>query len=79
MGNSPTSLDVLKAAKHFNLSTYVKEKDQREIKFGDTLRLGRGGMTAKVNAAVSAANAGVPVVITRYIYIYMIISVTGFV
>ena len=77
MGNSPTFLDVLKVAKH--LSTYVKDKHQGEITFGDKLRFGRGGMTAKVNAAIFAANVGVPVVITRYIYIYMIISVTKFV
>ncbi|KAL5550271.1 hypothetical protein UlMin_000447 [Ulmus minor] len=46
------------------IHTYVKDKHQGEITFGDKSRLGRGGMTAKVNAAVSAANAGVPVVIT---------------
>ncbi|PON90801.1 Delta l-pyrroline-5-carboxylate synthetase [Trema orientale] len=46
------------------IHTYVKEKHQEEITFGDKSRLGRGGMTAKVNAAVSAAYAGIPVVIT---------------
>ncbi|EXB36719.1 Delta-1-pyrroline-5-carboxylate synthase [Morus notabilis] len=46
------------------IHTYVKEKHQDEITFGDKSRLGRGGMTAKVNAAVSAASAGIPVVIT---------------
>ncbi|XP_062095475.1 delta-1-pyrroline-5-carboxylate synthase-like [Humulus lupulus] len=46
------------------IHTYVKEKHQDEITFGDKSRLGRGGMTAKVNAAVSAADAGIPVVIT---------------
>ncbi|GMI81066.1 delta 1-pyrroline-5-carboxylate synthase 2 [Hibiscus trionum] len=46
------------------IHTYIKEKHQREITFGDKSRLGRGGMTAKVNAAVCAANAGIPVVIT---------------
>ncbi|KAJ0027210.1 hypothetical protein Pint_35339 [Pistacia integerrima] len=46
------------------IHTYLKEK-QSEITFGDKSRLGRGGMTAKVNAAVCAASAGIPVVITR--------------
>nr|AQZ26218.1 delta-1-pyrroline-5-carboxylate synthase transcript variant [Beta vulgaris subsp. vulgaris] len=45
------------------IHTYVKEKHQTEITFGDKSRLGRGGMTAKVNAAVYAANAGIPVII----------------
>ncbi|WVZ17200.1 hypothetical protein V8G54_010182 [Vigna mungo] len=40
------------------IHTYVKEKHQGEITFGDKSRLGRGGMTAKVNAAVCAAHAG---------------------
>jgi len=46
------------------IHTYVKEKHQGEITFGDKSRLGRGGMTAKVNAATCAADAGIPVVIT---------------
>ncbi|TYH77440.1 hypothetical protein ES332_D04G154800v1 [Gossypium tomentosum] len=46
------------------IHTYIKEKHQGEITFGDKSRLGRGGMTAKVNAAVCAAYAGIPVVIT---------------
>ncbi|KAG5042489.1 hypothetical protein AAZX31_03G057000 [Glycine max] len=46
------------------IHTYVKEKHQGEITFGDKSRLGRGGMTAKVNAAVCAAHAGIPVIIT---------------
>ncbi|XP_061366065.1 delta-1-pyrroline-5-carboxylate synthase-like isoform X1 [Gastrolobium bilobum] len=46
------------------IHTYVKEKHQKEITFGDKSRLGRGGMTAKVNAAVCAAYAGTPVIIT---------------
>lgn len=45
------------------IHTYVKEKHQTEITFGDKSRLGRGGMTAKVKAAVYAACAGVPVII----------------
>lgn len=48
------------------IHTYVKQKHQEEITFGDKSRLGRGGMTAKVNAAVCAAEAGTPVIITRY-------------
>ncbi|XVE99626.1 hypothetical protein REPUB_Repub03eG0216100 [Reevesia pubescens] len=46
------------------IQTYVKEKHQGEITFGDKSRVGRGGMTAKVKAAVNAAYAGIPVVIT---------------
>ncbi|KAI3851807.1 hypothetical protein MKX03_034162 [Papaver bracteatum] len=46
------------------IHTYVKEKHQTEITFGDKSRVGRGGMTAKVKAAVYSAYAGVPVVIT---------------
>lgn len=48
------------------IQTYIREKHQSEITFGDKSRLGRGGMTAKVKAAVNAAYAGIPVVITRY-------------
>ncbi|KAI3447717.1 hypothetical protein Pfo_004382 [Paulownia fortunei] len=43
--------------------TYVKQKHQGVITFGDKSRVGRGGMNAKVKAAVSAADAGTPVVI----------------
>ncbi|KAH7514508.1 hypothetical protein FEM48_Zijuj11G0096800 [Ziziphus jujuba var. spinosa] len=46
------------------IDTYVKEKHQGEITFGDKSRVGRGGMTAKVEAAVYAADRGTPVVIT---------------
>lgn len=45
--------------------TYMKDKHQGEITFGDKSRVGRGGMTAKVKAAVHASDAGVPVVIVR--------------
>ncbi|XP_021845617.2 delta-1-pyrroline-5-carboxylate synthase isoform X2 [Spinacia oleracea] len=45
------------------IHTYVKEKHQSEVTFGDKSRLGRGGMTAKVKAAVHAAQAGIPVII----------------
>ena len=56
------------------IHTYVKEKHQEEITFGDKSRVGRGGMTAKVNAAVATANAGIPVVITRYEFMPAYIS-----
>ncbi|XP_073114727.1 delta-1-pyrroline-5-carboxylate synthase 1 isoform X3 [Elaeis guineensis] len=45
------------------IHTYIKERHQGEITFGDKSRVGRGGMTAKVKAAVYAASAGTPVVI----------------
>ena len=47
------------------IHTYIKEKHYHEITFGDKSRVGRGGMTAKVQAAVWASTGGVPVVITR--------------
>lgn len=47
------------------IQTYIKERHQEEITFGDKSRVGRGGMTAKVKAAVNAADAGIPVIITR--------------
>lgn len=46
------------------IPTYIKEIHQCQITFGDKSRVGRGGMTAKVKAAVHAADAGIPVVIT---------------
>ncbi|CAK9323290.1 unnamed protein product [Citrullus colocynthis] len=46
------------------IQTFVKEKHLGQITFGDKSRVGRGGMTAKVNAAVYASCAGIPVVIT---------------
>ncbi|XP_050209866.1 delta-1-pyrroline-5-carboxylate synthase-like [Mercurialis annua] len=46
------------------IHTYIKEIHQSEITFGDKSRVGRGGMTAKVKAAVNAAYAGIPVIIT---------------
>ncbi|PIA54602.1 hypothetical protein AQUCO_00900873v1 [Aquilegia coerulea] len=46
------------------IHTYIKETHQGGITFGDKSRVGRGGMTAKVKAAVHAAYAGVPVIIT---------------
>lgn len=54
------------------IHTYIKKKHQGEITFGHKSRLGRGGMTAKVEAAVWAADAGIPVVITRYYFIFWI-------
>ncbi|XP_072058093.1 phosphomevalonate kinase, peroxisomal-like [Arachis hypogaea] len=42
------------------IHTYVKEKHQGEITFGDKSRLGKGGMTVKVNVVVCAAYAGTP-------------------
>ncbi|KAH9736164.1 Delta-1-pyrroline-5-carboxylate synthase A [Citrus sinensis] len=49
------------------IHTYIRAKHQAEITFGDKSRVGRGGMTAKVNAAYCAACAGIPVVITSII------------
>ncbi|KAL2525820.1 Delta-1-pyrroline-5-carboxylate synthase B [Abeliophyllum distichum] len=46
------------------IHTYIKERYEGLITFGDKSRVGRGGMTAKVKAAVYAAQAGIPVVIT---------------
>ncbi|KAK4392262.1 Delta-1-pyrroline-5-carboxylate synthase [Sesamum angolense] len=48
------------------IHTYIKQKHLGAITFGDKSRVGRGGMTAKVKAAVSAADSGTPVVIARY-------------
>lgn len=47
------------------IHTYIKEQHQNEITFGDKSRVGRGGMTAKVKASIHAAEAGIPVIITR--------------
>ncbi|KAL3523864.1 hypothetical protein ACH5RR_016698 [Cinchona calisaya] len=46
------------------IHTYIKERHEGVITFGDKSRVGRGGMTAKVKAAVYAAHAGIPVVVT---------------
>ncbi|CAI9098303.1 OLC1v1034924C1 [Oldenlandia corymbosa var. corymbosa] len=46
------------------IHTYIKEKHDGQIAFGDKSRVGRGGMVAKVKAASSAADAGTPVIIT---------------
>ncbi|KAK3135400.1 hypothetical protein QOZ80_5BG0418420 [Eleusine coracana subsp. coracana] len=46
------------------IHTYIKEKHHNEITFGDKSRVGRGGMTAKVKAAIVASTSGTPVVIT---------------
>ncbi|KAD2080474.1 hypothetical protein R6Q59_032808 [Mikania micrantha] len=45
------------------IHTYVKQKHQKAISFGDKSRMGRGGMDAKVKAACNAAYSGTPVVI----------------
>ncbi|KAJ4798211.1 Delta-1-pyrroline-5-carboxylate synthase [Rhynchospora pubera] len=45
------------------IDTYIKEKHDEQITFGDKSRVGRGGMQAKVKAAVCAATQ-IPVVIT---------------
>lgn len=47
------------------IHTYIEERYDGLITFGDKSRVGRGGMTAKVKAAVYAARTGIPVVITR--------------
>ncbi|VFQ91125.1 unnamed protein product [Cuscuta campestris] len=57
------------------IHTYIKEKHEGEITFGDKSRVGRGGMTAKVKAAVYAAFAGIPVVITSGFAVDNIIKV----
>ncbi|CAN0909569.1 Delta-1-pyrroline-5-carboxylate synthase [Linum grandiflorum] len=57
------------------IHTYIKEVHQGGITFGDKSRVGRGGMTAKVKAAVNAANAGVPVIITSGFALQNIIKV----
>ncbi|TVU19655.1 hypothetical protein EJB05_35818 [Eragrostis curvula] len=46
------------------IHTYIKDKHHNEITFGDKSRVGRGGMTAKVKAAIVASTSGTPVVIT---------------
>ena len=50
--------------------TYIKEKHMKEITFGDKSRVGRGGMTTKVKAAVHSSERGTPVVITRYFHLH---------
>ncbi|KAG2601937.1 hypothetical protein PVAP13_5KG627200 [Panicum virgatum] len=45
------------------IHTYVNEKHGKLISFGEKSCVGRGGMQAKVVAAVNAASKGVPVVI----------------
>ncbi|KAL7169847.1 hypothetical protein ACSBR2_034812 [Camellia fascicularis] len=45
------------------IHTYVKEKHEAIITFGDKSRVGRGGMNAKVKAAISASRSGTPVII----------------
>ncbi|KAM0042440.1 putative glutamate-5-semialdehyde dehydrogenase, Glutamate 5-kinase [Helianthus debilis subsp. tardiflorus] len=45
------------------IHTYVEQKHQKAISFGDKSRMGRGGRDAKVKAAFNAAYSGTPVVI----------------
>ncbi|XP_047324072.1 delta-1-pyrroline-5-carboxylate synthase-like [Impatiens glandulifera] len=45
------------------IHTYVKQKHEGEITFGDKSRVGRGGMHAKVKAAINTALSGTPVII----------------
>eukprot|EP00850_Spirogloea_muscicola_P008009 SM000042S15276 [mRNA] locus=s42:42441:48707:+ [translate_table: standard] len=45
------------------IHTYLKEIHSETVTFGDKSRVGRGGMTAKVFGACTAADAGVPVVV----------------
>lgn len=59
--NAPPNLPQAKL-----IHSYVKEKHEGEITFGDKSRVGRGGMGAKVKAAIQASDAGIPAVITRY-------------
>ncbi|KAI3789587.1 hypothetical protein L2E82_02387 [Cichorium intybus] len=47
------------------IHTYVKQKHQKTITFGDKSRMGRGGIDAKVKPASNAAYSGTPVVIAR--------------
>ncbi|KAK9168674.1 hypothetical protein Syun_000814 [Stephania yunnanensis] len=47
------------------IDTYIKEKHHGEITFRGKSRVGRGGMTAKVKAAINATYAGILVVLTR--------------
>ncbi|KAJ7526512.1 hypothetical protein O6H91_16G009400 [Diphasiastrum complanatum] len=46
------------------IHTYLKEKHDDMVTFGEKSRVGRGGMTAKVYAAWNAASAGIPVIIS---------------
>ncbi|KAH6762711.1 delta1-pyrroline-5-carboxylate synthase 1 [Perilla frutescens var. hirtella] len=59
------------------IHTYIKERHEGLITFGDKSRVGRGGMTAKVKAAVYAAYAGIPVVITSGFVAGNILKVLG--
>ncbi|CAI9290332.1 unnamed protein product [Lactuca saligna] len=46
------------------IHTYIKEKLENTITFGDMSRLRRGGMTAIVKVVVYASQVGIPVIIT---------------
>lgn len=60
------------------IHTYVKQKHQKAISFGDKSRMGRGGMDAKVKAASNAAYSGTPVVIARYHILHTILDLGFF-
>ncbi len=47
------------------IHTYIRELHHEQVTFGEKSRVGRGGMTAKVDAAWMSASAGVPVVIAN--------------
>ncbi|KAM0922761.1 hypothetical protein ACQ4PT_005944 [Festuca glaucescens] len=57
------------------IHTYINEKHGKLINFGEKSRVGRGGMQAKVAAAVSAASKGVPAVIASGFVVDSIIKV----
>ena len=47
------------------IQTYIADKHDETITFGDKSRVGRGGMTAKVKAVCQVVEASILVVITR--------------
>lgn len=49
------------------ISSFIKEVHHDAITFGAKSRIGRGGMTAKVDAAIKASMGGVTTVIGRYV------------
>uniref|UniRef100_A0ACD5XAR8 Uncharacterized protein n=1 Tax=Avena sativa TaxID=4498 RepID=A0ACD5XAR8_AVESA len=57
------------------IHTYINDKHGKLINFGEKSRVGRGGMQAKVAAAVCAASKGVPAVIASGFVVDSIIKV----
>ncbi|GAQ89957.1 delta 1-pyrroline-5-carboxylate synthetase [Klebsormidium nitens] len=47
------------------IHTYIRELHHEQVTFGEKSRVGRGGMTAKIDAAWLSAKSGVPVVIAN--------------